>query len=76
MVEPGIARRGHPLLVAGKVQGEVTSGSYAPFLKKSIARAFLPPEHVEPGTEVQVEIRNRRRRACVVKTPFYRRARR
>jgi len=76
MVEPGIARRGHPVLVAGEVQGEVTSGSFAPFLKKSIARAFLPPEHVEPGTELQVEIRNRRPRACVVKTPFYRRARR
>ena len=57
------------------VRGEVTSGSFAPSLKKNIARAYLPVGSNKPGTEVEVEVRGKRLRARVVKTPFYRRSR-
>jgi aminomethyltransferase len=51
--------------------GYVTSGSYAPFLKKNIALAYVPPEFSALGTELQVEIRNQGVTAKVVPTPFY-----
>ena len=73
MIDPGIARSGHRLWIDGEVQGEVTSGSHVPFLKKNLARAYLPAGNDVLGTEVEVEVRRRRLRARVVKTPFYRR---
>jgi aminomethyltransferase len=73
MIDRGIARHGYPVFVHGTEVGKVTSGSYAPFLKKNIGLAYLPIEHTEIGTEFEVGIRNRRLRAVVVETPFYRR---
>jgi aminomethyltransferase len=51
----------------------VTSGSPAPFLKKSIALAYVPPESSAEGTELLVEIRGQGVKAKVVPTPFYKR---
>ncbi|HEX7895763.1 MAG TPA: glycine cleavage T C-terminal barrel domain-containing protein, partial [Terriglobales bacterium] len=74
MVERGIARDGYRILnSSGQQIGYVTSGSYAPFLKKNIALAYVPPELAEVGSEVLVEIRNQRVKARVVPTPFYKR---
>jgi aminomethyltransferase len=74
MIERGIARDGY------KVQddtcreiGYVTSGSYAPFLKKNIALAYLPPEFAAVGSTVKVECRSQGVKAQVVPTPFYKR---
>ncbi len=45
MTERGIARDGYKVLdEAGQEIGYVTSGSFAPFLKKNIALAYVPPE--------------------------------
>jgi aminomethyltransferase len=57
----------------GKQVGVVTSGSYAPYLKKNIGLAYLPVEHIKFGTEFEVIIRDRGFRAMVVPTPFYKR---
>ena len=74
MVERGIARDGYRILnSSGQQIGYVTSGSYAPFLKKNIALAYVPPELAEVGSEVLVEIRNQGVKARVVPTPFYKR---
>jgi aminomethyltransferase len=74
MIERGIARDGY------KVQddtcreiGYVTSGSYAPFLKKNIALAYVPPEFANVGSTVKVECRSQGVKAQVVPTPFYKR---
>jgi aminomethyltransferase len=53
--------------------GYVTSGSPAPFLKKNIALAYVPPEFAAVGSTVKVEIRGQGVGAQVVPTPFYRR---
>jgi aminomethyltransferase len=53
--------------------GRVTSGSFAPYLKKSIGLAYLPIELTEVGTAFDVEIRGRNEPAEVVTTPFYKR---
>jgi glycine cleavage system T protein (aminomethyltransferase) len=74
MVERGIARDGYKVQDdSGKEVGYVTSGSPAPFLKKNIALAYIPPEFAEVGTKVKVEIRGQGVGALVVPTPFYKR---
>jgi aminomethyltransferase len=74
MVDRGIARDDYRILNnEGEQIGYVTSGSYAPFLKKNIALAYVPPEFSVLGTELQVEIRNQGVKARVVPTPFYKR---
>jgi len=74
MVERGIARDGYKILDdAGREIGYVTSGSPAPFLKKNIALAYVPPHHATVGTAVRVEIRGQGVKAQVVATPFYKR---
>ena len=74
MQERGIARDGYRVLdSAGREIGTVTSGSFAPFLKKNIALAYVPPEHSEIGTMLGVEIRGQAAKAQVVPTPFYKR---
>jgi glycine cleavage system T protein (aminomethyltransferase) len=74
MVERGIARDGYKVQDAeGQEIGYVTSGSFAPFLKKNIALAYVPPEFASLGTKVKVEIRGQGVKAQVVPTPFYKR---
>ncbi|HYY69305.1 MAG TPA: glycine cleavage system aminomethyltransferase GcvT [Terriglobales bacterium] len=74
MIERGIARDGYPIVDNGGARiGYVTSGSFAPFLKKNIALAYVPPEKSEIGTELNVEIRGQKVKAKVVPTPFYKR---
>jgi aminomethyltransferase len=74
MIERGIARDGYKVLDhSGKEIGYVTSGSYAPFLKKNIALAFVPPDHSTVDTTLLVQVRNQAVRAQVVPTPFYKR---
>jgi aminomethyltransferase len=74
MVDRGIARDGYKVQDAnGSEIGYVTSGSFAPFLKKNIALAYVPLESSSLGTEVKVEIRGQGVKARVVPTPFYKR---
>jgi aminomethyltransferase len=74
MVERGIARDGYKILdTGGKEIGYVTSGSFAPFLKKNIALAYVPPECAGIGSQLNVEIRSQPVAAKVVPTPFYKR---
>ena len=74
MVDRGIARDGYKVLDdGGREIGYVTSGSPAPFLKKNIALAYVPPGQAAVGTAVKVEIRGQRVKAQVVPTPFYKR---
>jgi aminomethyltransferase len=74
MNERGIARDGYKVLDGtGREIGYVTSGSPAPFLKKNIALAYVPPELAAVGTSLKVEIRGQGVGAHVVPTPFYKR---
>jgi aminomethyltransferase len=74
MIERGIARDGYKVLdETGTEIGYVTSGSYAPFLKKNIALAYVPPQFANVGTIINVEIRSQAVKAQIVPTPFYKR---
>jgi len=74
MLERGIARDGYKVQdLQGNEIGYVTSGSYAPFLKKNIALAYVPPEHSTVDSDLAVEIRGQAVKARVIPTPFYKR---
>jgi len=73
LTDRGIARHGHSVRVEGREVGEVTSGTFAPFLKRSIGLAYLPAAQFELGKELEIVIREKRVRGKVVKTPFYKR---
>ena len=74
MVDRGIARDGYKVLdEGGREIGYVTSGSPAPFLKKNIALAYVPPSQAAVGNTVKVEIRGQGVKAQVVPIPFYKR---
>ena len=74
MTEPGIARDGYDVYCNGEKCGVVTSGSPAPFLKKNIGLAFLPPDFANVGQEIRIDVRGKHLAAVVVPTPFYKRA--
>jgi aminomethyltransferase len=69
----GIARHGHPVWSGERRTGVVTSGTQSPTLGVPIAMAYVAPGDAEPGTVVDVEIRDARVPARVVALPFYRR---
>ena len=72
MVERGIARDGYKVLDgSGTEIGYVTSGSPAPFLKKNIALAYVPPGFAVVGSGINIEIRGQAVKTEVVPTPFY-----
>ncbi len=74
MTDRGIARDGYPVWSGGQKVGRVTSGSPAPFVRKNIALAYVPPNCAEVDREVQVEIRGKFANARQVQLPFYKRA--
>jgi glycine cleavage system T protein (aminomethyltransferase) len=75
MVDRGIARHGYAVRFEGKEVGQVTSGTFGPFVKRNIGLAYVPPGLAKPGARFAVAIRERDAAAVVVPTPFYKRAR-
>ncbi|MGH9345041.1 MAG: glycine cleavage system aminomethyltransferase GcvT [Terriglobia bacterium] len=73
MTGRGIAREGYPVWIEGMEQGRVTSGSFAPYLKKNIGLAFVRPRFAHSGGEMQIEIRGKQVAARQVALPFYKR---
>ena len=69
----GIARHGYDVFVGDRRIGVVTSGTQSPTLGLPIAMAYVTPSEAEPGTIVDVSIRDQRVPAEVVPMPFYRR---
>jgi aminomethyltransferase len=74
MTDKGVARDHYLIFINDREAGVVTSGSYAPYLKKNIGLAYLPIEHTGVGTAFEVDVRGRRLAAQVVRTPFYKRS--
>jgi aminomethyltransferase len=70
----GIARHGYPVDAGDRRTGVVTSGTQSPTLAMPIAMAYVAPSDAEPGTMVEIEIRDARVPARVVPLPFYKRS--
>ncbi|MGE8358230.1 MAG: glycine cleavage T C-terminal barrel domain-containing protein, partial [Microvirgula sp.] len=65
----GVLREGMTVLVGGVGEGVITSGTFSPTLKQSIAIARVP---AATGATVAVDIRGQHVPARVVKMPFVR----
>ncbi len=74
MKDRGIARGGFQVFGSDGPIGFVTSGTFSPTFNKSIGLAMVELPYTEVGTEFDIEIRGKKARAVVVKTPFYKRA--
>ncbi|RIW31081.1 glycine cleavage system aminomethyltransferase GcvT [Bacillus salacetis] len=73
MLERGIPRHGYKVFVNDEEIGEVTTGTQSPTLKKNIGLVLIKSEFSSLDTELSVEIRNKKLKAKVVPTPFYKR---
>ncbi|QIS10860.1 glycine cleavage system aminomethyltransferase GcvT [Nocardia arthritidis] len=70
-LDRGVLRQGQAVLRDGETVGETTSGTFSPTLKIGIALALLDTAAgIEPGAEVEVDVRGRRLRCEVVRPPF------
>jgi aminomethyltransferase len=72
-----IARQGYRVFRGGREMGIVTSGTMGPSVGRPVAMAYLSAGEISPSASVdppgvEVEIRNRRTPATIVKLPFYR----
>jgi aminomethyltransferase len=67
----GIPRQGNPVLAGEEPVGVVTSGSFSPSLEVGIGMAYLRSDLAEPGTEVEIDVRGKRRAARVASKPLY-----
>jgi aminomethyltransferase len=63
--------RAHQKVFTSQGEGEITSGTFSPSMNRSIALARLPAA-CAVGDTVEVEIRDKRLKATVVKPPFVR----
>lgn len=70
LLDKGVLRA-HQKVHTAHGSGEITSGSYSPTMSLSIALARLPKD-VANGDIVEVEVRDKRLKARVVKPPFVR----
>lgn len=71
MIDRGIPRHGYELITAeGEPIGVVTSGTMSPMRKIGIGMGYVKPEYSKVGTEICIDMRGRKLKAIVVKTPF------
>ena len=70
LLDKGVLRS-HQTVLTKNGEGEITSGTFSPTMQQSIAMARIPMG-IAPGEEVEVEIRDKKLRAKVVKYPFVR----
>ena len=76
VVDPGIVREGAKLFTKeGREVGWISSGTKPPTVAKAVGLGFVPVELAKIGTELCAEVRGKKLRVAVVKTPFYKRER-
>jgi len=73
MIEKGIPRHGYKVFKGDAEIGVVTTGTQVPSTKRNLGLALLDSQYADLGTEVDVEIRNKKVKAQVVPKPFYKR---
>jgi aminomethyltransferase len=72
MIDRGIPRQHYKVVDAeGNEIGEVTSGTMSPIIKQGIGMAYLNKGFWKLGTEIFIEIRNKKIKAKVARAPFH-----
>ncbi|MBN2799567.1 MAG: glycine cleavage system aminomethyltransferase GcvT [Deltaproteobacteria bacterium] len=70
MQDRRIPREGMKVMAGGEEVGWITSGTHSPSMERGVAMAYLRPDLLTEGTEVQVDVRGRLAPAQVFKGPF------
>ncbi|MBN2615210.1 MAG: glycine cleavage system aminomethyltransferase GcvT [Bacteroidales bacterium] len=72
MEEKAIPRHGYEVVDAeGNVVGIVTSGTMSPMLHQGVGMAYLDKSYWKEGSEIYIQVRNKRAKARVTRPPFY-----
>ena len=71
MIDKAIPRQGYEIYKDDEKIGHFTSGGQSPSLEKGIGLAYINRPHTKSGTEIEIDIRGKRKLAIVVKPPFY-----
>ena len=64
------AREGAPIFSGDTQVGRITSGGFSPTLERPIAMGYVDTALAQEGTELEVEVRNKRLPAKVAPLPF------
>ncbi|WP_342552436.1 glycine cleavage system aminomethyltransferase GcvT [Paenibacillus sp. FSL R7-0652] len=75
VLERGIPRPHYPIYADGIQIGEVTTGTQSPTLKRNLGLALIDSKYAVLGTPLEIEIRGKKLKAEVVRTPFHKRPR-
>ena len=71
IIGKAIARKGCKIFQAGKLIGNITSGSWSPTIKKPIALGYINTEYSELNQEVEISIRGKFLKGIICKKAFY-----
>jgi aminomethyltransferase len=67
----GIPRQGNAIVSGDDEVGVVTSGTLSPSLEVGIGMGYVRGELAEPGTQIEIDVRGKRRPAEIRKGPLY-----
>jgi aminomethyltransferase len=67
----GIPRDGNPVMAGAEQVGVVSSGTYSPSLERGAGMAYVRAALAEPGTELEIDVRGKRRPARIASKPLY-----
>lgn len=70
LLDKGIIREGMKVIMNDQEIATLTSGAYIPSLETSIGQSYLPRDIAKNGTEIEIEIRGKRKKAIICKTSF------
>ena len=72
ITDRGIPRQGNVVIGPdGTEAGIVTSGTHSPSLERGIGMAYVDAALAEPGAEVEIDVRGKRRAARIESKPLY-----
>jgi aminomethyltransferase len=67
----GIPRQDNPIVSGDEEVGVVTSGTLSPCLETGIGMGYVRSDLAEPGTEIEIDVRGKRRPAEIRERPLY-----
>jgi len=71
MDDRGIPRNGYRIYKNNDLVGLITSGTMSPSLSKGIGIGYVDLPYTNPDTILHIDIRGKRKKAVIIKPPFY-----
>jgi len=71
MIDRGVPRHGYQVTYDGLDVGEVSTGMFSPTTERYLGLAYVPRGISARDTEIEIIIRDKPKRAKIVKRPFY-----